>query len=405
MEFNIGDEYQEKFIISSEVVDKFAKFSQDYNPMHTDSNFAKNHGYAHKVSHGVIQLSYLSKIIGMDFPGAGAIWLNQTVSWLKPVFVDDEINFVLTIKEYSTSTNILTLTTEVFNQNKQKVMIGLAQVKMTIALSTNPQKLNKINAINSKVNSLSKKQLSNKKVALVTGASRGIGEEIAYKLASENYIVIVNYKKNKELANKTVSSIISLGGTAVSICADISIEDEVNLMAKTILKKWGRCDLIIHGATPSIKSIKAEETSYEDISAYLDVYLKGAILLVNLFLPNMKINQFGRFVFLGTSYLYATPPSGMAAYVCAKEALWGYTKALSNEIAHNGITVNMVSPSLTVTDLTTDVPARIKEVEAFKNPTRRLVTTSDIANQVLHLCSENSSYINGVNLPITAKPV
>ena len=62
MEFNIGDEYQEKFIISSEVVDKFAKFSQDYNPMHTDSNFAKNHGYAHKVSHGVIQLSYLSKI-------------------------------------------------------------------------------------------------------------------------------------------------------------------------------------------------------------------------------------------------------------------------------------------------------------------------------------------------------
>jgi 3-oxoacyl-[acyl-carrier protein] reductase len=123
------------------------------------------------------------------------------------------------------------------------------------------------------------------------------------------------------------------------------------------------------------------------------------------FSPYMKDNQFGRFIFLGTSYLYATPPRGMTAYVSAKEALWGYTKALSSEIAHNGITVNMVSPSLAITDLTNDIPARIKEVEAFKNPTRRLVTTIDIASQVVHLCSEDSSYINGINLPITATPV
>ena len=77
----------------------------------------------------------------------------------------------------------------------------------------------------------------------------------------------------------------------------------------------------------------------------------------------------------------------------------------SELIAHNGITVNMVSPSLTITDLTNDIPARVKEVEAFKNPVRRLVTTIDIASQVVHLCSEDSSYINGVNLPITATPV
>ena len=75
-------------------------------------------------------------------------------------------------------------------------------------------------------------------------------------------------------------------------------------MAKTILKKWGRCDLIIHGATPSIKSIKAEETSFEDISAYLDIYLKGAILLVNLFLPNMKINQFFSHFYFSNQILF-----------------------------------------------------------------------------------------------------
>jgi len=321
------------------------------------------------------------------------------------VFINDEIDVVLTIKEYSESANLLTLSTEIFNQNKQKIMTGLAQVKMTTAISVNLKKPVKLsNSIDSE-NIPSKKKSLDKKVALVTGSSRGIGEEIVKKLAQENYAVIVNYKNNKNMADNVVDAIISAGGEAISICADMSNGAEVESMAGTILEKWGRCDIVIHGASPSIKPIKAEETNYKDVGVYLEIYLKGAISLVNLFLPYMKDNQFGRFIFLGTSSLYATPPRGMAAYVSAKEALWGYTKALSSEIAYNGITVNMVSPSLTITDLTNDIPARIKEVEAFKNPTRRLVTTIDIASQVVHLCSEESSYINGINLPITAAPV
>jgi 3-oxoacyl-[acyl-carrier protein] reductase len=405
MLYAVGDKHQESFVISEEVVAKFAEFSQDYNPMHMDRDFAKSHGYARRVAHGIIQLSYISKVIGMDFPGKGAMWMNQTVDWLSPVFINDEIDVVLTIKEYSESANLLTLSTEIFNQNKQKIMTGLAQVKMTTAISVNLKKPVKLsNSIDSE-NIPSKKKSLDKKVALVTGASRGIGEEIVKKLAQENYAVIVNYKKNKNMADNVVNTIISAGGEAISICADMSNEAAVESMAGTILEKWGRCDVVIHGASPPIKFIKAEKANYNDVGIYLEIYLKGAMSLVNLFSPYMKGNQFGRFIFLGTSYLYATPPRGMAAYVSAKEALWGYTKALSSEIAYNGITVNMVSPSLTITDLTNDIPARIKEVEAFKNPTRRLVTTIDIASQVVHLCSEDSSYINGINLPITATPV
>jgi len=405
MKYDIGEKYSEKFLINKDILEKFSKLSQDFNPIHMDIEFAKDHGYSRQVAHGVIQLCYLSKIIGMNFPGRGALWMNQTVDWLRPVFLDDEINIVLTIQSYSAGANILTLMTEVFNQNEQKVMYGSAQVKMTVELSVGSQKSRDISLIETPENLLKIKSLSNKKVALVTGSSRGIGEEIVYKLASENYRVVVNYKNNKVKAQKIVNAILASGGTAISICADMSNVDEVNAMAKNVLEKWGRCDLVIHGASPSIRSIKADETSYENIRSYLDVYLKGAILLVKLFSPNMKTIKFGRFIFIGTSYLFAAPPTGMAAYVSAKEALWGYTKALSNEIAHHGITVNMISPSLTMTDLTTDVPARIKEVEAFKNPTRRLVKTTDIANQVVHLCSEESGYINGVNLPITATPV
>jgi len=405
MVYAVGDKHQESFVISEEVVAKFAEFSQDYNPMHMDGDSTKSHGYARRVAHGVIQLSYISKVIGMVFPGKGAMWMNQTIDWLSPVFINDEIDIVLTIKEYSESANLLTLSTEIFNQNKQKVMTGLAQVKMTIAISVNLKKPVKLSNLIDSENILSQKKSSDKKVALITGASREIGEEIVKKLAQENYAVIVNYKKNKNMADNVVNAIISAGGEAISICADMSNGAEVDSMAGTILEKWGRCDIVIHGASPPIKFIKAEEANYNDVGIYLEIYLAGAMSLVNLFSSHMKDNQFGRFIFLGTSYLYATPPRGMAAYVSAKEALWVYTKALSSEIAHNGITVNMVSPSLTITDLTNDIPARIKEVEAFKNPTRRLVTTIDIASQVAHLCSEESSYINGINLPITAAPV
>lgn len=405
MIYTVGDKHQESFVISKEVVAKFAEFSQDYNSMHMDSDFVKSRGYARRVAHGVIQLSYLSKIIGMDFPGNGAMWIKQTIDWLLPVFVNDEINIVLTIKEYSESANLLILQTEIFNQNEQKVMTGSAQVKITTAISINLQKpIEPLNIVDIESTPLQEKS-SDKKVALVTGSSRGIGKEVAKKLAQKNYLVVVNYKNNKSMADEVVDSIISLGGEAISIYANMSNEREVDSMAQAILKKWGRCDVVIHGASPALILMKAEKLTYSDVTNYLDVYLKGAISLVNLLSPNMKKNQFGRFVFLGTSALYATPPAGMAAYVSAKEALWGYTKALSSEIARNGITVNMVSPSLTITDLTNDIPARVKEVEAFKNPVRRLVTTSDIASQIVHLCSENSGYINGVNLPITATPV
>jgi 3-oxoacyl-[acyl-carrier protein] reductase len=405
MTYTVGDKYQESFVISEEVVAKFAEFSQDYNPIHMDGDFAKSHGYARRVAHGIIQLSYISKVIGMDFPGKGAMWTNQTINWLSPVFINDEINVILTIKEYSESVNLLTLITEIFNQNGQKLMTGLAQVKMTTAISVNLQKSIKPSNVVNFEKILPQRKILDKKVALVTGASRGIGGEIVRKLAQENYAVIVNYKNNKNMADNIANVIISAGGEAISICADMSNEIEVKSMSETILEKWGRCDIVIHGASPAINPIKAEEINYKDVNAYLEIYLKGAISLVNLFSPCMKDNNFGRFIFIGSSYLYGTPPKGMAAYVSAKEALWGYTKALSGEIAHNGITVNMVSPSMAITDLTNNIPARIKEVEAFKNPTKRLVTTADIASQVVHLCSTGSSYINGINLPITATPV
>jgi 3-oxoacyl-[acyl-carrier protein] reductase len=408
-EFNLGDSYRDKFVVTDDVVKKFADFSLDFNPIHIDQHYAKSRGYSRQVAHGVIQLSYLSKMIGMDFPGPGSIWINQTVDWLLPVLVGDTIEIVLTIISRSSSAKILTLSVEIFNENNKKVMEGESQVKITENLSSQiNDEINK--PIDFSLSQDSKEYLSNKhnstkRVALITGASRGIGEAIARRLSCDGFSVAINYRNDVKSAKTIVDSIISSGGDAIAVQADITSRSDIVRMSKKIFSKWGRCDIVIHGASPPIQLIKTEEVKYEDIGLYLNTYLKGAVLLVENFSKSMIQNKFGRFVFLGSSVLYGAPPQGMAAYVTAKEALWGYTKSVATDMAHYGITSNMVSPGLTITDLTSEISARVKEVEAMKSPVRRLVTAEDTAYHVAHLCADYSGYINGINLPITSSPV
>ena len=398
--YKIGDRYCESFSITEKEVSNFAEFSSDRNPIHIDANYAKKRGYNRQISHGAIQIAYLSKIIGMNFPGPGSVWMNQTINWILPVFVGDSIKICLEIKSYSVATQTFALSVIIVNKNGKTVMQGEAQVKSTEEISCNDA--SDVSQLDAPYKRIIK---TGNKVALVTGASRSIAAAIAKQLSLDGYTLVVNYNKNVDAANEVVSEISSQGGEAISIQADITSDVQIDNMLKEVYSKWGRCDVLVHGASPPIKMIDALDVRYENIDFYLNYYLKGAISLVNRIAPSMKDNSFGRIVFIGTSYLFGEPPLGTIAYVSAKEALWGYTKVLATDIARYGVTVNMVSPSLTITDLSENVPLRVKELQAFKNPTRRLSTTRDAANQVSYVCSEFSSYTNGINIPVTGGPV
>ena len=272
--FNLGDSYRDKFVITDDVVLKFADFSLDFNPVHIDLDYAKSRGYSRQVSHGVIQLSYLSKMIGMDFPGPGAIWINQTAEWILPVLVGDTIEIVLTIKSRSYSTKILTLTVEIYNQNNKKVMVGESQVKITDNISSEPDD-NVIASADHDSYEVSKEHPSKianstNRVALVTGSSRGIGEAIARKLSRDGYNVAINCRNNLMAANKIVDSIQSSGADAILVQADITNPDDIARMKKDIFNKWGRCDIVVHSASPPINPIKTEVLKYENFDLYLN---------------------------------------------------------------------------------------------------------------------------------------
>lgn len=405
--------FSKKFKITDEVVRNFAEFSLDYNPLHLDSGFAKKCGYPQKVAHGVIQLAYLSRLIGMDFPGRGAMWMKQTVDWLRPVLIGDEIEIVLTVENYSSGTKTLELLIEISNQRNNKVMKGVAQVKLTRPLPNYVNETRKAPVNTSLPSQLKQKHVQNKfttkiiksRVALVTGSSRGIGAAIAKQLSYDGYKVVVNYRSDKVSAEGIVKEVRSSGGEAISVCADVTQPDQVDAMVKRIMWDWGRCDAVVHGASPPLPNLNVNNTTFKNINSYLNVYLGGATSLVKNTFLSMKDNKFGRYVFLGTSAMFGTPPSGMAAYVAAKEALWGYTKSIATEMGNYGITANMVSPGITITDLTADIPVRVKEVEAMKSPIRRLASPEDTSHQVSYLCSDYSGYINGMNIAITGGPI
>jgi 3-oxoacyl-[acyl-carrier protein] reductase len=383
-QLSTGQTYRARFKVDIDIIERFAELSGDRNPIHLDAEEAKVYGYPRQVAHGALLIAFLSRMIGMEIPGPGAIWMGQSAEWLKPVFVGDEIDFVITVQKISMAASVLELDIVAMNSKSEKVMQGEAKVKVAKRL------------LGETVSTA-----DTDRVALITGGSRGIGAAIARRLAANGMTVVINYREAQREAEAVVEAIRSAGGSAQAIMVDLSDPTATTRMINEIINCFGRLDVVVHSASPAIHSAKVVELSYSELEPYLKVYLGAALRLVADASEAMAARKFGRFIFLGTASLFGIPPAGLAAYVAAKQALWGFMKCAATELGPKGITTNMVSPGMTVTDLTINIPARVKEVEARRNPMRRLATVRDTAELVAFLASDASGYINGANLPIT----
>lgn len=387
--FAVGKVFRSNLLIDEALVERFADFSGDKNPIHVDVREARAYGYPRQVAHGAILVGLLSRLIGMDVPGPGALWMNQTLDWVSPVFVGDEIELTATIKQISSGSGVIILQVLAVNREGKVVMNGEAKVKLQERLDQ----------------SRSFVEDTTDRVALVTGASRGIGSAIAERLAGSGMRVAVNYREADAAATQIVEAIQAAGGSAHSFKADLSEETATRNMLQHVKKTYGRIDVVVHAATPTTSTVPLSELTYAEVERYLKVYLGGALTIMASLAPGMAERRFGRFIFLGTAYLFGIPPVGLNGYVVAKEALWGLVKGMAAELGPQGITVNMISPGLTVTDLTAGVPQRIKEVEARKSPLRRLATPQDAAELANFLASPAGGFINGANLPLTGGPI
>lgn len=235
------------------------------------------------------------------------------------------------------------------------------------------------------------------KTAIVTGASRGIGRQIALSLAENRYNILVNYKDDIESAKRVKAEVLSLGVDCEIYRADVKSYTEVSDMINFALSKWGDIDLLVNNA--GIQSIKLlTDFSVDEWKAIIDTHLTGAFNTCKGVIPVFVHKKAGKIINI-TSMWGEVGASCEVPYSAAKAGLIGFTKALAKELAPSNITVNAVSPGIIDTDMIKRFSDAEKAELISEIPLERLGSTEDISKAVLYL-AESGSYITGQVLSV-----
>jgi NAD(P)-dependent dehydrogenase (short-subunit alcohol dehydrogenase family) len=233
------------------------------------------------------------------------------------------------------------------------------------------------------------------RVAVITGASRGIGAASASVLAERGFRVVVNYRSSAEEADEVVRAVTAGGGEALAIRADVTAPDDVAAMINETNEKWGQIDVLVHNALIPYDVTSFADLSWEQLGGKLDRELHAAFQLTKAVVPGMISRNYGRLIYL-TTILSRRPREGMITLGTAKAALDQFVRYIALELAPNAITANLVSPA-TVGDTKANALLTPEEVHQLgaTNPMGRLVSPQEVAKTVAFLASEDSGFITG----------
>ena len=237
-----------------------------------------------------------------------------------------------------------------------------------------------------------------KKVAVVTGASRGIGRAIALELASKDIFVVINYNGSEALANEVKEEILNAGGQAQTYQCNVSDSDACSQFFKEIIKEYGRIDILVNNAGIT-KDGLLMRMSEEDFDKVIDVNLKGTFNCIRQCLRPMLKQRSGRIINMSSVVgLYGNV--GQANYAASKAGVIGLTKATAKEVASRGITVNAIAPGFIETDMTAVLSDEVKEAMLNQIPMKCFGKPEDVAKAVGFLASEDARYITGQVLSV-----
>ena len=231
------------------------------------------------------------------------------------------------------------------------------------------------------------------KTALVTGASRGIGEVIALRLARAGAKVAVNYHTGEGPASRVVDAIAASGGEGFAVGADVSQEDQVRSMVESVLQRWSKLDILVNNAGITRDKLLMR-MSAEEWDAVISVNLRGAYLCTRSVLTHMIRQRAGRVVNMSSVVGLSGNP-GQANYAASKAGLIGFTKAMAREVASRNITVNAVAPGYITTMMVDQLPEEVQTTILSRIPMGRFGTPEDVAEVVTFLCTDAAGYVTG----------
>ena len=388
-QINIGDKETLNHTITKADIEKYVELTGDDNRLHVDEKFASKTQFKKPVVHGMLGASFISTIIGTKLPGDGALWFSQSLDFLLPVRVGDALSITAEVIKKNDREQIIELKTEIYNQNKQIVTKGVAKVKV-IETESEPLEV--------------EKNEPRPKTVLVIGGTGGIGKAVCLQLAIDGFNVIIHYNKNKNLAEEIKTQVEKYKQKAIIVNADILNENDIRDMVARSLRLFDKIDAVVNCAATVIPNIKFKDIVWSDFLKQIELNIKATFNIIQAIVPGMIENGYGKIINIG-SLSTEKPNSEWAHYITAKSALIGLTKSLAFELAPKGIRINMVTPSLVNTELTADIPEKIKLLTAAQTPLRKLALASDVAGVISFLVSDRSDFLAGENIRVNGGQV
>ncbi|MFS0763129.1 3-oxoacyl-[acyl-carrier-protein] reductase [Peribacillus phoenicis] len=236
------------------------------------------------------------------------------------------------------------------------------------------------------------------KKALVTGASRGIGREVALELARQGADVAINYSGSEAKANEVVEEIKALGRKAFAVQCDVANSESVTSMIKEVIEQFDRVDILVNnaGITRDNLLMRMKEDEWDSV---INTNLKGVFLCTKAVTRQMMKQRSGRIINMA-SIVGVSGNAGQANYVAAKAGVIGLTKTTAKELASRGITVNAIAPGFISTDMTGELPEDVRKAMLDQIPLARFGDPKDIAAVASFLASDASKYMTGQTLHV-----
>jgi 3-oxoacyl-[acyl-carrier protein] reductase len=389
-EIKVGQKAEITHKLSSKDISTFVELTGDDNRLHVDEDFAKTTSYKKQVAHGMLGASFISTVIGTKLPGDGALWFSQNLEFLLPVRIGDTITVVAeVIKKYDRD-EIIELSTNIFNQSRQQVTKGLAKVKI-------------VKQVEHLSDSTGEKKSKERKVALVLGGSGGIGIETVKALLEQEWTVVAHFNSSSEALTKIKNQLTS--NQLLLLKGNLNQPDFESVITDFLVRYDLKIDALIHALSASIPTISVDQLEWTDFLTQLEINIKIPLLLIQKIISIDAFNDNASVVMI-SSQVVEQPSSNWSHYITSKSALQGFMKSMALDLAGKKIRVNQVSPSLTPTNLVSEIPQKIKLLTAAKTPLKRLATPQDIAQAIVFLAdADKSGFITGETIRVNGGQV